>query len=188
MKSNFISGFLNGLSGLEIGGGSGPCDYELDVINVNHPECSVWDAEQLKYSPVVRKVDIVADATEIPVPDTSYDFVFSSHVLEHLPNPIKAIKEQYRISKKYVCMVVPQRDAVDGHREITTLEETIDRYNNNNTVTNLLGHLSVWNWSDMWKIIQWGNENNLWKFKLRGVLNPDDARKDGWIIVLEVIK
>lgn len=43
--------------------------------------------------------DIIADATSIPVEDGSYDTVIMGEILEHLPDPMKALKEARRILK-----------------------------------------------------------------------------------------
>jgi ubiquinone/menaquinone biosynthesis C-methylase UbiE len=42
-------------------------------------------------------LDYVSDITKIPVPDQSFDIILCTEVLEHLPEPIKAIKEFARI-------------------------------------------------------------------------------------------
>jgi len=46
------------------------------------------------------KIDYISDITEIPVPDKSFDVILCTEVLEHVPEPIKAIKEFSRILKK----------------------------------------------------------------------------------------
>jgi len=46
------------------------------------------------------KLDIVSDITSIPVPDSSFDAILCTEVLEHLPYPDRAIKEFSRILKK----------------------------------------------------------------------------------------
>jgi ubiquinone/menaquinone biosynthesis C-methylase UbiE len=43
------------------------------------------------------RVDIVSDITSIPVPDASFDVVLCSEVLEHLPEPVAAIREFSRV-------------------------------------------------------------------------------------------
>lgn len=45
------------------------------------------------------KLDIVSDITKIPVDNNSYDTIMCIEVLEHLPEPINAIKEFSRIIK-----------------------------------------------------------------------------------------
>lgn len=45
------------------------------------------------------KIDIKSDICNIPVPDGSFDVVLCSEVLEHVPDPIRAINELDRILK-----------------------------------------------------------------------------------------
>ena len=45
------------------------------------------------------KLDIVSDITSIPEPDSSFDSIMCIEVLEHLPDPIQAIKEFSRLIK-----------------------------------------------------------------------------------------
>lgn len=44
-----------------------------------------------------QRVDIVGDAEQLPVADTSFDTVISTQVLEHLAHPQRAIAEAYRV-------------------------------------------------------------------------------------------
>lgn len=53
------------------------------------------------------KLDIVCDITSIPEPDSSFDAIMCIEVLEHLPDPVLAIKEFSRLLKP------------DGHLIIT---------------------------------------------------------------------
>ena len=46
-----------------------------------------------------RSLDIICDITKIPQPDRSFDAILCLEVLEHLPEPILAIKEFNRILK-----------------------------------------------------------------------------------------
>lgn len=45
------------------------------------------------------KLDIVSDITSIPEPDSSFDAIMCIEVLEHLPDPLQAIKEFSRLIK-----------------------------------------------------------------------------------------
>ncbi len=53
-------------------------------------QTSAWDQS---------KLDIVSDITSIPEPDESFDAVMCIEVFEHLPEPVKAIKEFARLLK-----------------------------------------------------------------------------------------
>lgn len=55
------------------------------------------------------KLDIISDITNIPVESKSFDAVMCTEVFEHLPNPILAIKEFSRITKKegYLIITAP---------------------------------------------------------------------------------
>lgn len=44
-------------------------------------------------------IDIVSDICAIPVPDENFDIVMCTEVLEHLPNPVEALKELSRVTK-----------------------------------------------------------------------------------------
>src|SRR5690349_20612939 len=59
----------------------------------------------------VVRPEICAKADDLPFYDNSLDYVASSHVLEHLANPIAALREWYRVIKPggHVYMVVPDR-------------------------------------------------------------------------------
>jgi len=56
----------------------------------NGLQMNTWDNSRL---------DIVSDITSIPVPDQSFDTILCVEVLEHIPDPMKAIQEFARIIK-----------------------------------------------------------------------------------------
>lgn len=55
------------------------------------------------------KIDIVSDITAIPSPDASYDVILCSEVLEHVPDPVAALKEMCRLVKPngQIILTVP---------------------------------------------------------------------------------
>ena len=62
-----------------------------------------YETAELSRGDVDHKVDI----QDLPFADSSYDFVFDSHVLEHVPDDIKAIKEISRILKPNGVAMLP---------------------------------------------------------------------------------
>lgn len=77
--------------------------------------------------------DIVADASNIPRPDSSFDFLVSSHCLEHCQNTLTVLHEWIRVLKPggIMFLILPHGDRTfDRHRKKTTLQHHIDDYNN----------------------------------------------------------
>ncbi|HEY1928452.1 MAG TPA: methyltransferase domain-containing protein [Caulobacteraceae bacterium] len=87
-------------------------------------------------------VDIKADITNMRLPDESYDVVYASHVLEHVPDDRKAVAEIYRILKPGGMAILPvpinsmgkteeyaaPRPEEDGHIRSPGLADYFDRY------------------------------------------------------------
>lgn len=63
------------------------------------------------------------DITNLSFPDNSFDFIYCSHILEHVPDENKAMKELYRVLKPggFSIIDVP----IDYNREITYEDSTI---------------------------------------------------------------
>jgi len=125
---------LDGLVGVEVGGAAHN-SFGLDTINVDrisHTDLAFepYALEQVRLCGEVMPVDVVAPGNQLPFPDKSYDFVISSHVIEHFYDPISAIKEWMRVSRQYVYIICPQRDALESDRgkPLTELDEHIERF------------------------------------------------------------
>jgi SAM-dependent methyltransferase len=52
------------------------------------------------------RIDLVSDITAIPAPDTSFDAILCSEVLEHLPEPTHALDEFARLLKPGGVMIL----------------------------------------------------------------------------------
>lgn len=55
----------------------------------------------------MKDVDFNVDLQVLPFDDASYDFVFASHVLEHIPDDNKAIEEIRRVLKPNGIAILP---------------------------------------------------------------------------------
>lgn len=73
---------------------------------------------------------LIGEATDLSsVPSNSYDFLLASHVLEHIANPIRALREFRRVLHPAgpLVLVVPHRDwTFDRRRPLTTISH-LDR-------------------------------------------------------------
>lgn len=52
------------------------------------------------------KIDIISDITAIPAPDASFDLVLCTEVLEHVPDPVLALRELTRLVKSAGHIIV----------------------------------------------------------------------------------
>lgn len=55
----------------------------------------------------MKGVDYHVDLQHAPFPDATYDFIFASHVLEHIPDDQKAIREIRRVLKPGGLAILP---------------------------------------------------------------------------------
>ncbi|MDF0708135.1 class I SAM-dependent methyltransferase [Flagellimonas okinawensis] len=67
--------------------------------------------------------DVKADICNLPFPDDSFDVILCNHVLEHIPDDTKAMKELFRVMKPggWGIFQIPQ----DLNRDITFEDNTI---------------------------------------------------------------
>jgi SAM-dependent methyltransferase len=137
--------YLDGLKGIEIGAAAHN-DFGIDALNVDRyaeMDTVYKDAERDLWGRA-KPVDIVAPGHDLPLDDDSFDFVFASHVIEHIPDPIAALEEWRRVARKYVVLVVPHRDRTfDRDRPLTPLSELIERHESGFT-SDEDRHWTVW--------------------------------------------
>lgn len=186
-NSEIVNKYLTGLKGIEIGGAS-YADYGIDAINIDRVNISLdsnnaYYLEQNKHSSFIQDIDIISNGDDLPFKDNTVDFVFTSHVLEHFFDPIKALKEWYRVTKKdgYVFMIIPHKERTfDKDRERTTLNELIRRHDGTIKSKNQYDdmHHSVWITEDILELCKYLN------FNVVEYHDMDDCRKDGFIIVI----
>ncbi len=86
IKKEFIKGRL-----LDAGAG------KLSYRHVVSPLATKY--ESLDFKPTHPQLDYVGDIQHMPLPDQSFDTVFSAEVLEHVPDPDQALREIYRVLK-----------------------------------------------------------------------------------------
>jgi SAM-dependent methyltransferase len=138
---------IEGKFGLEIGGPSSAFgdsgELPLYRFLAGLDNCvfsveTIWEgrrAEGLTYSYHPNKAkgfNFVREATDLQgIADHTYDFVLSSHNLEHISNPIRALKEWTRVVKPGGAIIVllpDYRRTFDHRRKPTPIEHMLEDY------------------------------------------------------------
>ena len=120
---------LKGQRAIEIGGPSNLLGVEgelpvyscLEFIdNVNYSANTLWQSESVEF-----RQALICEGTELPVREQAYDCLISSHSLEHIANPIKALLEWRRVIRDggLLLLVLPNREfTFDWRRPVTPLD------------------------------------------------------------------
>jgi len=147
--------FIN-KSGLEIGGPSGHFErgglfpiysYAQNVDNCNFSVDTTWEGKieqgnTFQFNKNKKPgYQFISEATDLSdIQNETYDFVLSSHTLEHSANPLKAMFEWYRVLKNdgILILVLPHyENTFDHNRPVTPLQHMIDDYNEDMTEADL---------------------------------------------------
>lgn len=102
LREGFYEAFCQG-HGLDVGGGRDPIALSMPELDVD-----VWDKEQ-------------GDATYLAaIPHMNLDWIYASHILEHLHNPFLAlINWGEKIAwGGHLIIAVPHRDLYEKRREL----------------------------------------------------------------------
>jgi hypothetical protein len=141
--TNYLTKITTNKYGIEIGGPSGTffvnAIYQnaISIDNVIFSNNTIWSSHTEDYYYYENKSGkvIINDAVDIlSVDNEMYDFCFSSHCLEHIANPIKAIKEWLRIIKEngYLIIIVPEKSCCFDHkRNYSKFTTLLKQYENN---------------------------------------------------------
>jgi SAM-dependent methyltransferase len=178
--SAFVLRYIGGQIGIEIGA-SAHNDYGLRAINVDlYPDPdSPYKREEAQLCGHARGVDLVAPGNDLPFRDDTVDFVFASHVIEHFPDPIGALKEWRRVARRLVVVVVPHRDRTfDRDRDLTSAQELLDRHAEGFSSTEDK-HWSVWTRESFVGLCAAAG------FAVIDSLDPDDKLGNGFIVVID---
>ncbi|MEE8608318.1 MAG: methyltransferase domain-containing protein [Nitrospiraceae bacterium] len=121
------------------------CGVEIGALWRQFPlpaRARVWYVDRLdsdgllKQYPTLRgKIlwpDLVAEAAQLPVAPASLDFIIASHLLEHLPFPLAALRAWYEtlVPGGVLLLRVPdKRYTFDTQRARTQLAQLIEEYN-----------------------------------------------------------
>ncbi|WP_316810413.1 methyltransferase domain-containing protein [Pedobacter heparinus] len=135
---------FEGKKGLEIGGPSDFFKTELlpvyewakEIDGCNFSNNTIWEGEidtsQYRYFPNKSGKQYIMEGSDLSIiEDAQYDFLLSSHNLEHIANPLKALKEWIRVIKPggFILLILPdKRYTFDHKRPDTTFSHLISDF------------------------------------------------------------
>src|SRR5580658_3196247 len=176
---------LDGLQGIEIGG-SAHNGWGLNTRNVDFTkDMTIFKQEEIRICGEALPVDIAAPGDQLPLEDSSVDFVISSHVIEHFPDLIKALKEWHRVVRPggYLYVIAPHKERTfDKDRNRTTLAELIERHKTGIGPDPDAAHCSIWITPDFVELIEWLG------WPIVAVQDIDDKVGNGFALAIRVEK
>ena len=195
--------FFREKNGIEIGGPSYhhfkkriPIYKVINKLdNVNFSSSSYWEGSNIKTGKYFNyyKNEIgyqyICEATNMyEIRNEKYDFLLSSNCLEHIANPLKAIKEWTRIIKNmaYIFIIVPNKKSnFDHKRPFTKFDHVLSDFKNN-IEENDLSHLDeILSFHDLSKDLAAGSYEN---FKTRSLKNYQNRFLHHHVFNLELLE
>ena len=135
-----VDDWFKSLYGIEIGGPSKIVEdmgiYRTCLVDcVNFSNSTTWSEHGELFFNQSGKLlgrTFISESTDlIDIKDNYYDFVVASHVLEHIANPLLALKEWTRILKVdgLLLLILPWKDGTFDHRrQVTSFDDLLHHY------------------------------------------------------------
>ena len=141
---------------------------------------TIYKREEVRICGRKRTVDLVAPGDDLPFRDETVDFVFASHVIEHFPDPIRALEEWCRVARERVVLVVPHRDRTfdAGIASSRPAEELLKRHADG-FASEEDKHWSVWTRERFLEFCEAAG------FPVTDSLDPDDKLTNGFVVVID---
>lgn len=191
--------------GLEIGAAAHNPFHLPNCRNVSNEESyDFFKDSQISMCGAFAHADIIADAADIPLDNESQDYVISSHMIEHHPDPLACFIEWSRLIKNQgiIFCIFPKRDALpeDRERPITELSTlikahrerlTLDTVSSKNIPGGRGGHYYVYTLQLMLDLIAYFNRYLAKGYKLEVIEAEETDDKVGnahTIVLRKIIK
>lgn len=196
-ESKFAHRWFDGLKGVEIGG-SAHNSFGLDTINVDYTdEFTAHKQAEVDICGEMLPVDVVAHGDNLPFDDSQFDFLVNSHVIEHMPDTIRAVLEWHRVVKPngLILFNVPNRDdnAEDARHPYTSMQhvfrDLILRYDYDThpfpAGFSKYGHMHFWDITRFAEMIEVFFGDSL---PIVDSLQKDDKVGNGFMVLCRVLK
>lgn len=179
--------------GIEIGGSAHNPFNLKDCINVAPREDEDFHSKtQISICGETLKIDHYAYAHALPFEDDSYDYIISSHVVEHVPDLIQAFIEWNRVVKNggIVFIVFPNRNALasDRGRSLSCLFEFIAEHKKEKHLVYINEHVWVFSLKTMIDLILFCNSEYGLNWEIIDTEETDSKVGNGHTVVCKVAK
>ena len=142
-------------------------DYNVFYADINDSETirKIYSGDSEVNCGNVKEIDFVIRETyEKAVGNMKFQAVFSSHVIEHIPDIISHLIDISRILEDdgYVVLAIPdKRYTYDCFREVTPFRDAFEAYNDTSTALPRLGFDSIFYYSpDNDAVLLWSGERS----------------------------
>lgn len=147
LENRYLSWMLRG-RGLEIGAlwRRFPVHHSSTVLYMDRAEVDDLKGQYADVGQQIFRPDLIGDAADFPIACGKLDFLIASHVMEHLPFPLAALRAWYEAlapGGKLLLKVPDKRYTFDRQRERTTLAHLTAEYEHPET-TNWSEHYCEW--------------------------------------------
>ncbi len=182
---------LDDLWGIEIGGSAHNSFNLPHCLNIDYcgNDDTIFKQAEIELCGSAMKVDIVSEGDDLPFKDNTLDFIISSHVVEHYFDPIKAMKEWYRVIKPggYIFTIAPHVDRVpDEHRPVTAFDVLVKRHltgirtaEDDAMAGGARGHHAVFNLDNFLELCAYLN------YRVVATEDPDKKVGNGFTVVVQ---
>lgn len=143
---NVYKKYFKAKNGIEIGGFSQIFNNEIPIYPIvknvdgcNFSSQTVWEGQvkegnNYNFFDSKKGYQYICEASDLNrIPSEKYDFIVSSHCLEHCANTLKTVNEWLRVIKKggVILLVLPdKRYTFDRNRPVTKFIHLLDDYTN----------------------------------------------------------
>lgn len=181
--------------GIEIGAAAHNPFGLKDCINVApREEEYFYKQSQVDVCGESTNIDIYGYADSIPVDNNSYDYIISSHVLEHVPDVIGTLKEWDRVVRDggIVFIIVPKRNALhsDIGRPLSVIFDFIAAHNKDtpNYIEGISRHTWIFSINVLTELVEFFNKEYNKNWEIVETEETDSKVGNGHTIVCRVHK